>query len=506
MKRLMTAILPVFLFSASAQVTITDNFSTTTNFIDLSKLHQWGAGPFPLGTSGFQISNRTAGTITYPSISLTSDALLNTGYVTSTSLKTASAIDYKFPSVASRLTGDVTIEFDAVWNVTSGGESGRLVVFLLSSYPAGGPQVNDIDNVGAAHPFGLPAYNIRLRNSTAATAPLMLYGGSTVIPGEFEKYNGTWWLPGFATDAGGVSPGTAADYPVGATKIGNGSLSANSISTTVWKHYTWKIKQERVELYVRNSSQTPASDVLIAFMQTPSTGNAAQAISEINAAHGSSVATLPPNYSYYNNFTGVRFYWRGASNNNTNLANVSITYNSSGTLPVNWYNLKAKRIYDNHFSISGNLVADDAVQELQTESSDDGHTTVKGKTKQVNILAGETYSFTEDMLLTDDVKKVRLKAVYANGRFSYSNWLPVSLIASKTDLYHIPGTGYLMIANNRAESMQLLVYSSDGRLVSSKHHLTGTSVMISDDKLVTGQVYIIKLQTGNQSITKKITW
>jgi hypothetical protein len=497
-----------FQVTVQAQVTITDNYSNTNNFIDLSKLHVWGSGPFPIGTSAFQLTNRTAGTITYPSVSLTADGLANSGYVSSNSLKTATSIDYQFPSVANRTLSDITIEFDAVWSATSGsGESGRLVVFLLTNYPAAGPQVNDIDNVSAAHPFGLPAYNIRLRNNTPSNMPLMLYGGGTSVPGEFEKQGApaTWWLPGFATDAGGVSPGTAADYPVGATKIGNGALSANSISATVWKHYTWIIKRERVELYVRNSSQTAASNVLIAFMQTPSTSNTAQAISEINTAHGASTATLPPNYSYYNNFNGVRFYWRGASSNNTNLANLSISYNTSGTLPVSWKNIKAEHINGNLFRINSEIMADADIETIEVESSTNGRSSKSVFSKTVTLHEGQVYNLQEIAALEDDVKMIRLKAVHTNGKISYSNWLQIQTPVEVSEIYHPQGSDQLFIRTKNGQPSQLTIYNADGRIVKTYTNING-SIMLTESGLISNRVYIFKLQTEDKFIVRKEVW
>ena len=123
-----------------------------------------------------------------------------------------SCLDFPFP-VIDRTDGDsIILEFDALWDIRKGsGEAGRLVAFLMHEYPAEGPGLDDL-LITSGHPFGRPAYNIRILNGSYAG--FMGYGGGSDIEGTFEIYQESYWLPGFSARAGGGTYGEGENYPV----------------------------------------------------------------------------------------------------------------------------------------------------------------------------------------------------------------------------------------------------------------------------------------------------
>lgn len=150
----------------------------------------------------------------------------------------------------------------------------------------------------------------------------MLYGGGKDSLGENESTSNNW-LPGFSSTAGGFSPGgsgAGTDYP---SSPNNLYLSKPLIEAKVWRHYTWKIYPERLELYMRNSGTAPSNDELVFFMQTPNNGKStAQKIQELNTAHSANITELPKFYHYFEEFNAFRFYNRWGSN--FGVANLSI--------------------------------------------------------------------------------------------------------------------------------------------------------------------------------------
>jgi hypothetical protein len=305
-------------------ILVEDNFENRNKLIDNTLLLNWGTYGSP--QTGFSLQTRTDASsptpLTFNTIALTDSGVRHSGYTAANSLKTLTSIDYQLPITLNRAVGDIKIEFDGIWNgQDNGGESGRMVVTLMGSYPAGGARFDEVYDTTLDNPFGQPLYNIRIRNTSGSNGPLMLYGAGNSTHPEWEIYGTApgWWLPGFSVQAGGGSPGSGPDYPASGTK----KSPLATTSTTIWRHYTWIIKPERLELYYRNSNQPASSDILIGFMQTPSTSDPVAQLAQINAAHGTSATQLPPFYQYYNNFNAVRFYWRGAVN--SHLANVRIS-------------------------------------------------------------------------------------------------------------------------------------------------------------------------------------
>jgi hypothetical protein len=314
--------------SMAQLVLVQDNFESRDKFIDNSLLLNWGTYNSP--QTGFSLQSRTDASsptpLTFNTIVLNDSAVRYSGFTAANSLKTLTSIDYELPITLNRAVGDIRIEFDGIWNgQDNGGESGRLVVTLMGNYPAGGARFDEVYDTSLNNPFGQPMYNIRIRNTSSNNGPLILYGAGNSTHPEWEIYTTApgWWLPGFSVQAGGGSPGSGPDYPASGTK----KSPLATTSTTIWRHYTWIIKPERLELYYRNSNQPASSDILIGFMQTPSTSDPVAQLAQINAAHGTTATQLPPFYRYYNNFNAVRFYWRGVTN--SHLANVRISQNGA---------------------------------------------------------------------------------------------------------------------------------------------------------------------------------
>jgi hypothetical protein len=405
----------------SAQtVIVDDNFTDRSKLKDNTLLLNWGTYSSP--QTGFAIQMKTDAStpvpVSYNSISLTDSALKYAGYVAGNSLKTLTSIDYAFGTTLNRATGPIRIEFDGIWNTQdNGGENGRLVVTLMGDYPAGGGQFNAVNDTTLPDPFGKPLYNIRIRNTNTSNGPLMLYGAGLSTNPRWEIYNTApgWWLPGFSVQSGGGSPGSGPDYPASGTK----KSSMVVTSTTIWRHYTWLISTERMELFVRNSNQPASADVRIFFMQTPSTTIPAQQLSEINAAHGTSVAQLPPFYRYYDQFNAVRFYFRGGSN--SHLANVKVTQ-IGAVLAFGSINLQQPVWEQEKALLKGEVLpAQNTAQHLVLTYSDNG--TDFQPVRQWTIPAGETrFSLTHLPRQSETgMHYYRVQQVGNNNRTPYSN-------------------------------------------------------------------------------------
>jgi hypothetical protein len=355
----------LFLYG-QGQVLIQDNYSDRSKFIDNTLLTLWGTNLTP--STGFDLGPRSdVNGVTFNALSLNPGGIANSGYTGANSLKTLTSIDYVLPLVINRLTDTIIIEFDAIWQATSSsGENGRLVVTLMDNYPAGGAMFGQVDNIALPDPFGRPLYNIRIRNNTSSgNGPLMLYGAGTTLQPEWEKYgSGPWWLPGFSVQAGGGSPGTGPNYP----QSGTMKDAISIVSTTRWRHYTWKIFPERMELYSRNYGQPASADILSMFMQIPRNISPAYVQGEILAAHG--ISAIPPNYDWFQNVNAVRFYWRGVQN--LFLANVEIRRSIATTLPFRSVTAFNARKEGSSIRLSGQIEAADDRYTVSMEHSRDG--------------------------------------------------------------------------------------------------------------------------------------
>lgn len=312
-----------------------DDFITTEKFTDLTKKLIWSDSGDT--TSGFVLNQaEDSNEMIQNSLSLTQEAIQKTGYKPGT-IKASQAIDYVLPEKLDRMISTYKIEFDALWdelNNSGWGESGRIVITLLHDYPDEIP-FNAINNLEAEAPFGRPAYNLRIRNHNKTgdyySGAFMLYGGGHDINGEVEIYNNEYWLPGFSSEAGGTTPGLSEPYPLSPTMKNENFVT---VGFPNWKHYTWLIKPERLEFYVRETYQDETENELVFFMQIPMTTKSEnKIIEEINAAHQSTISELPALYNWFRWVEAIRVYFRGAEQ--THLANFSFSKVSDTSLAFN---------------------------------------------------------------------------------------------------------------------------------------------------------------------------
>jgi hypothetical protein len=308
---------------------IADDFSAR-KMIDNTLLTLWGTNTSV--QTGFRILDKSdlAGK-TLRAITVSESAAPYTSY--KTNMKTLTAFDYEINKF-HRETNTLVVEFDAFWDRMDlthfpEGEVERITVILLHEYPKGGAKFGDVDRLDKYHPFGRPAYNLRLRNTVKQLGYTMNYGGGkTDVLGALEQYkiNDTpiCWLPGFVAPQG---PGTlgwerSGDYPRSPTKKKHGQV----ISTNDWMHFTWAIAPERMTLYSRKSRDPETQNQLLGFMEIPKCGDSESdvktAIDKLNRAHGSSIAELPRLYHWFDRINAIRFYFRGPI---TYLANIRIT-------------------------------------------------------------------------------------------------------------------------------------------------------------------------------------
>jgi len=152
----------------------------------------------------------------------------------------------------------------------------------------------------------------------------MQYGGGKDSLGEFEKFSSgplSWWLPGFISGPGGISPESSVDYPLGPV---NRWRAYSLASRTRWRHFTWKIFPEKLEVWTRSSALPEGLDTLTMRMVIPRPGNLSNMLSALQTGHGLSNPpdSLPTLYHWFSSFNGVRFFFNGG--NLTYVANVKL--------------------------------------------------------------------------------------------------------------------------------------------------------------------------------------
>ncbi len=441
-------------------ILVNDNLSDRTKFIDNTKLTLFGSNSTP--TTGFNLASKMDGSgLAYNALTLTADAQANSGYVATNSLKTLTSIDYQFNELVDREASELTIEFDGIWDAqASSGENGRLVVSLMDAYPSGGANFGDVDNVGLSSPFGKPIYNIRIRNNTTASAngPLMLYGAGTVPQPDWEIYSATpntWWLPGFSVQAGGGSPGSLPNYPVSGTF----KVSTAITSTTKWKHYTWKIMPEKMELYQRNSDQTAASNTLVMFMQIPKNINNTYVLNSINTAHGTSATAMPPNYNWFQFTNAVRFYWRGGEN--SHLANIKVTKTAAVLSLNDIQEFKAFGITDTENEIQVRY-KNNSLEKVQIEHSIDGNVFKTIKEFVVNQSGLE--KFTHDKIIADK-NYYRLSVTDRKGEVKISEVKVVKSLHKNVQVFNASHQINITIPNSVQAAAKFSLYDMSGKQV-----------------------------------------
>jgi hypothetical protein len=478
----------------SQTVLVSDNFSDRSKFIDNTLLTNWGGNVTP--TTGLQLVAKTDNNgLTYNSVAMTTSAISHAGYTTATSLKTLTSFDYELPSRIDRSLATIKIEFDAIWNSLDGsGENGRLVVTLVDQYPNGGATFGQVDNTALAHPFGKPVYNIRLRNkNTGGKNSLMLYGAGLSTDPEWEIYtSGPWWLPGFSVQSGGGSPGSGTDYPFSGTICSYVTMA----SATRWRHFTWIIKPERLEVWHRNSDQPASSDVLAFFMEIPSNSDATVALNRINTAHGTSASTLPPYYAWHRYVEAVRFYFRGVVN--TWVANVNITSEPASLLPIRLDKFEAKRNEGNATQISWEVPDDSEAAIYAVEHSADGREFAPVATLQA--VKGRTHYSTIHNA-SSGFNQYRLKIVHIDGSIEYSRIIAVTDNAfspNKIKVFPNPSKGTLNIQmpEDITTPVQVRVYDNSGKVFLTQTIIRNKSIDISSWK---EGYYHVELKVGEKT-------
>jgi hypothetical protein len=306
---------------------ISDTFNDTTKYDDLLLKMQFGtfSGPVP----GFQKVVKADGSGTsFTAITQTDSAKKYAGYINPNSTKASLAFDYRFPTI-NRNSDSIMVEFDVLWDqLVSGGNQGRIVVALMHELPVYVPFGTITDSLSAKAPFGRPAYSFRILNRIPQGTnnyANMMYGGGKDSLGEFEKYaNGAnqWWLPGFISGPGGISPESSVpNYPIGPVERWRSNTVA---SATAWQHFTWKIFPENLEVWARPSIAPSTSNILIMKMFIPKLGPLANMLSRVQTAYGLAAApdSLPSLYHWFPEVNGLRFFMNGQ--NQTYFANVQL--------------------------------------------------------------------------------------------------------------------------------------------------------------------------------------
>ena len=308
------------------QTIVQDNFSDSLTYRDISKVNLWGKNAVPV--SGFKSGMKAdASGLSFMSLSQTDSAKKYAGYQTLASVKAALAFDYSFAPLL-RSTDSMKLEFDVLWDeIVAGGNTGRIVVALLHQNPSQIPTGALTDSLGAQSPFGRPAYSFRILNRTPQGTnnyANMQYGGGKDSLGEFEKFSSgplAWWLPGFISGPGGISPESSIDYPLGPV---NRWRNYTLASKTVWRHFTWKIFPEKLEVWTRSSARTEGNDTLTMRMIIPKKGPLANMLSILQTEYAltNPPDSLPALYHWFPSFNGVRFFLNGG--NITHLANIQL--------------------------------------------------------------------------------------------------------------------------------------------------------------------------------------
>lgn len=312
---------------AQYQTLISDDFSDTLHFNDLTKKFLWGSYTQP--TSGFRRLMKTDGAgLGFMALNQTDSARKYSGYIPANSVKASTAIDYRFPKF-NRSNDSLTVEFDVLWdNLVSGGNPGRIVIALMHDLPANIPFNAINDSLNARAPFGRPAYSFRILNRIPQGTnnyANMMYGGGRDREGEFEKFSGatgSWWLPGFISGPGGIAPeSNIPEYPLGPVRRW---VPFTLASATRWRHVTWKIFPEKLEVWVRSSSQPWGNDTLALMMVTPKPGPLPTMLATMQQGHGlaNPPDSLPTLYNWFEEVNGVRLFMNGG--NPTYFANVTI--------------------------------------------------------------------------------------------------------------------------------------------------------------------------------------
>lgn len=322
-KQLLKLLLLGLTSSMFAQYTniVEDNFADRSKFFDVSLTNKWA--PFNDYVTAFKIENvADKNSLAFDAISLTKVAGENKKYNITDGLRESTAFDYIFNEF-DRTNNEFKVEFDLLWKyLSSGGQDRRFVVALVYDYPENGIKNDMIDSVNAEAPYGRPAYNFRVFNRTSQGTnnyANIFYGGGQDLLGEFEKFGSDFWLPGFISGPGGISPENSDQFPLGPA---NKWMDSPVADLDVWTHFTLIVTDTTLKYYARPSSEDPANDVEIGDYYSPAiNGDTATTIAKLNNYYGTSITEFPANYKKFNKWEAVRFFFNGDS---TYVSNISI--------------------------------------------------------------------------------------------------------------------------------------------------------------------------------------
>ena len=324
---------------------VNDTFANKSQLVDLTSLMLWGNQTQPKSALRLEQKADSNG-LSFPSICLTDSGMQFGGSAGNPiGLKTASGFDYLFPSI-DRTNDTILLQFDALWaGLSSNGEGGRIVAAFMWDYPQA-PAFGVIDSLQLYHPFGRPAYNVRILNkalSNPESSYYLFYGGGADSLGESEK-TADFWLPGFIAQPPGVAPSSGSQYPRSPTRSDRNAYASNE----QWRRFSMLLLPNRLEFYWKPSGQsTGGLGTRITFMELPNKqliGTAAS-ISQLNAAHGTNITSLPTFYRYFPTIDGIRFYFR--ANTRAYLANVKVLTSATTTSTAQLQYKPALKLYPN---------------------------------------------------------------------------------------------------------------------------------------------------------------
>ena len=303
---LLILLLSAVIVSAPAQtVLLNEQFNNLSNWDDLSLSVTWGGNTMPV--SAFLNSGGT--------VTLTADAKSNSGYTSTSSLKTFTCLDFLFPYSIDHNAYGLTIDFRARWSETIGsGEGSRFMIVVNHDYPTGGLDLdlNDRYDDFDAEWWARPAYQVRLRGPGSST--IMQYGGGLDPLGEYEIYQVSgvpqWWLPGFVSSPGGLSPNPGVPGCV---------VTGSSLFTTSWKNFRYVITPTQQEIWVDDNGN--------GLFET--SNNERKAVQSLTSDPAN-----PDYFYFFENLDGARLYWRGANASQVELDWLTITTDQSGPITV----------------------------------------------------------------------------------------------------------------------------------------------------------------------------
>jgi hypothetical protein len=288
--------------SLPAVVLVDDAFSDLAVWQDLSTAVSWGE----------PATEQSAFRLTTNGITVSAAARDYAGYGDAAQLKTFTCLDYRFDRAIEHASSVVEIDFQIRWEAlsTGSGESNRFMIILNHAYPVEGldlavdTRVSDFSQAWWAR----PAYHLRMRGGAGRQATSMLqYGGGATELGEYEATT-EWWLPGFISGAGGVPPGTAADFPVNSWVQSAAGLARTE---AIW--YRYRIGSERQQVYLDDNDDGEFSDnELVITMPLPASSEA-------------------PLYRWFEHFEGIRLYWRAVGGDQAVLHRLIVRVESTAT-------------------------------------------------------------------------------------------------------------------------------------------------------------------------------